>query len=374
MRATRLEKVTCLLFGGAVLLMALLFLLLPEKKFSAFEKRFLAPKPVLSAEEVFSGRLSEDMEAYMADQLPGRDFWVGLNAYWELFTGRQNGKEILRGASGRLYERPVRWDAQAVDDNLTAIRDFADVIGRTPDLMLVPSAGYVLRGDLPGLNESYADGDMIAEIYARAGGQVNCFDLLPLFEAAEDPGALYYATDHHWTSLGAYTAAAAWLQSKGRDITPAADYAVTREDGFFGTTYARSALWLHAGESIELWDSGKAFSVELSEKEGVHDGLFFRERLAEPDKYTVFLDGNHSLVRIENRSPDASGKLLVIRDSFANCLGGFLAEGYETVVLADLRYYKYPLSELVETEGFDDVLIVYSLGNFLSDANLLWLE
>lgn len=374
MKATRLEKVTCLLFGGAVFLMALLFLLLPEKKFSAFEKRYLSAVPELSAEELFSGRLAEDMESYMADQLPGRDFWVGLNAYWELFTGRQNSKEILLGASGRLYERPVRWDARMVEENLTAIRDFADAIGRAPDLMLVPSAGYVLREDLPSLREVYADGDMIAAIYEMAGEQVNCFDLLPLFEAAEDPGALYYATDHHWTSLGAYTAAAAWLQSKGRAITPAGDYSVTREEGFTGTTYARSALWLHPGESIELWDSGKAFTVELSEKEGTHEGLFFRERLAEPDKYTVFLDGNHSLVRIENRTPGASGKLLVIRDSFANCLGGFLAEGYETVVLADLRYYKYSLSELAEAEGFDDVLIIYSLGNFLSDANLLWLE
>lgn len=374
MKATRLEKVTCLLFGGAVFLMALLFLLLPEKKFSAFEKRFLAPKPALSAEEIFSGHLAEDMETYMAEHLPGRDFWVGLSAYYDLLTGRQNGKEILRGTSGRLYERPKPWDARTVEGNLEAIRDFADTLGRDLDLMLVPSAGYVLREDLPSLREAYADGDMIAEVYAMAGEHINCFDLLPLFEEAEDPYALYYATDHHWTSLGAYTAASAWLQSKGRDITPAGDYAVTREDGFTGTTYARSALWLHAGESIELWDSGKAFAVELSEKEGVHEGLFFRERLAEPDKYTVFLDGNHSLVRIENRTPGASGKLLVIRDSFANCLGGFLAEGYETVVLADLRYYKYPLSELVEAEGFDDVLIVYSLGNFLSDTNLLWLE
>ena len=105
--------------------------------------------------------------------------------------------------------------------------------------------------------------------------------------------------------------------------------------------------------------------------------MFYEERLSEPDKYTVFLDGNHPLMILENlrRGEGAEGRrLLVVRDSFSNCLGCFLADGFDTVVLADLRYYKYPLSELVETEGFDDVLIVYSLGNFLSDANLLWLE
>ena len=41
------------------------------------------------------------------------------------------------------------------------------------------------------------------------------------------------------------------------------------------------------------------------------------------------LDGNHSVVRVTN--PAGSGKLLVIRDSFANSMGVFLAESYETV-------------------------------------------
>lgn len=60
----------------------------------------------------------------------------------------------------------------------------------------------------------------------------------------------------------------------------------------------------------------------------------------------------------------------MIRDSFGNSLGGFLAESWQEVVLVDLRYYKQPVSQLVEQEGFNDVLICYSIGNFLSDTNL----
>ena len=101
-------------------------------------------------------------------------------------------------------------------------------------------------------------------------------------------------------------------------------------------------------------------------------GVFYWERLEEADKYTVFLDGNHSLVRIHN--PAAEGKLLVIRDSFSNCLGCFLAESYGEVVLVDLRYYKQPVSELADLEQFDSILVCYSIGNFLTDANILWLR
>ena len=123
-----------------------------------------------------------------------------------------------------------------------------------------------------------------------------------------------------------------------------------------------------------MWHGSRNLLVTNGESEGVHQGVFYEERLDEIDKYTVYLDGNHSMVRIENPDNAGKGKLLVIRDSYANCLGCFLAESYETVVLVDLRYYKNPVSELYAQEGFDDVLISYSLSNFMTDTNLVWLR
>ena len=60
----------------------------------------------------------------------------------------------------------------------------------------------------------------------------------------------------------------------------------------------------------------------------------------------------------------------MIRDSFSNCLGGFLAESYGEVVLVDLRYYRRPVSELVREEQFDNILVCYNCLNFLTDTNL----
>ena len=96
--------------------------------------------------------------------------------------------------------------------------------------------------------------------------------------------------------------------------------------------------------------------------------------LEETDKYTVFLDGNHSTVRLDNPRNAGQGKILVIRDSYCNVFGGFLAESYETVVLVDLRYYKNPVSQLLAEEEFDRVLICYSIGNFMTDSNIIWLR
>lgn len=77
-------------------------------------------------------------------------------------------------------------------------------------------------------------------------------------------------------------------------------------------------------------------------------------------------------MRIHN--PEKEGKLLVIRDSYSNCLGGFLAESYGEVVLVDLRYYRQTVSELARQENFDDILVCYCCANFLTDTNLILLR
>ena len=48
-------------------------LILPDKTYSALEKRKLAQKPVFSAKNLFSGGFGSDLESYLADQFPARD-------------------------------------------------------------------------------------------------------------------------------------------------------------------------------------------------------------------------------------------------------------------------------------------------------------
>lgn len=165
-----------------------------------------------------------------------------------------------------------------------------------------------------------------------------------------------------------------YLEQSGRQTPEESAYAIREIPGFYGSTYARAALWRTPAESLELWDSGRRFLVESWENGKIHEGLYYEANLMENDKYPVYLDGNHSLVRILNLSGAGRGKLLVIRDSFANCMGCFLAEGYEETVLVELRYYRLPVSELARSEAFDDVLVICSVGNFMTDSSLARLD
>ena len=373
MKTKKTDFLCVALFCGFLAVMTVLFLLLPKEEFSEKEKRYLAEMPELSWENISSGGYGEDAETYIADHVPGRDFFVGLSAYYDLLTGRQVAKDIYVAEGDRLVESPIQMDEDAIRRNMKAINAFAENTGKQVDLMIVPSAGYIYRDTVKGLKDPYIDDDILKAIYAAAGEHVRPVSLQGTFEGAENLQDLYYRTDHHWTSLGAYTAYEAYMAALGRTAYPKEAFQVERSEGFYGTTYARSGLWLTKSEEVQLWKTDTAFTV-TNESGTVHEGLFYEARLQELDKYTVYLDGNHSLVQIHN--PDAVGKgsLLVIRDSYANCLGTFLAHSYENVVLVDLRYYKQPVSELLANGEFTDVLVCYSLSNFMTDANFPWLK
>lgn len=353
--------VGAILFCSFLLTMAAGYLL-PKAAFSEMEKRYLAETPALRWDTLFSGEWGRQAEDYLTDHVAGRNIFVGINAYLELLAGRQHLKDVWL-EEGKLLEAPVALDEKAISRNMKAINGFAEKLGQQVHLMVVPSAGWAAGV------EGYTDAESLHTIYGAAGEKVSP---VPVEEVFRNKPELYYNTDHHWTSQGAYHGYAAFVETVSREVKPAEDFTVTVAENFQGSTYSRSALWLTPAESIELWKGSDGLTVTNGETEEVHQGIFYLDRLKEADKYTVFLDGNHSIVRVQN--PAKEGKLLVIRDSYSNCLGGFLAESYGEVVLVDLRYYRQAVSQLAMEEKFDDILVCYSCANFLTDTNLMLLR
>ena len=363
MKCKKSELLTIGLFCGFLGIMMALYLLLPKAEFSELEKRYLTEPPSANWADISSGEWGNDAETYMADHIPGRDFFVGLNAYYDLLSGRQKTKDVWLVEPNRLAEAPVTPNTNTIQRNMSIINSFSETVNQPVDFMVVPSAGWAC-----GL-EGYQDQKIIEEIYALAQSNLRIQNVTDLFTGKPE---LYFKTDHHWNSHGAWTAYAAYMSAIGQEYRLSEDFQKETVALFQGSTYSRSALWLTPAEDLELWTGSTNLTVTNGETEGSHEGVFYWERLQEADKYTVYLDGNHSIVRIQN--PDAQGKLLVIRDSYSNSLGCFLAESYAEVVLVDLRYYKQPISQLAAQEGFDQILVCYSLSNFLTDANFIWLK
>ena len=99
------------LFCLAIFSVPVLFFVQPKEDFSELEKRYLSELPDFTEQSLVSGEFTEKLGTYVADHFPGREFFVGINAYYDLFSGRQGTKDYFPASDGRLFSRPVEADS-----------------------------------------------------------------------------------------------------------------------------------------------------------------------------------------------------------------------------------------------------------------------
>lgn len=355
--------------------MALLLLFSPIKEYSENEKRYLAGYPEVTTEDVLSGETQKQLEKFTADQIPGRDFFVGVNAYWNLATGRNGAQDIYYCEGDYLINAPKKLDEKIFTDNITRFDQFSAKLGVPADLVMVPTTGYLMEDVLPTFHGAYHDDDL----YDLAGGllqNTRLVDVRDALKAGKAGGQVCYRTDHHLTSYGNYLLYQAYQTANGASYLPRDAYQVTSYDGFYGTDWSGSGYWLVPPDTVEVWDAGLSPTVTITDggtAPKVSNDLFYLSHLENLDKYPIFLDGNHSLVTIHN--PEATGgNLLIIRDSYAHCLSTFLAADYQNIYLIDMRYYRQSVSQFVAEHPVDRVLYLYGMDNLITDTNSVWLQ
>ena len=144
------------------------------------------------------------------------------------------------------------------------------------------------------------------------------------------------------------------------------------DDSFLGTS-ASKALGLASADDIYIYDYDNDLTVEYCDRDVITDSLYNYEHLSGKDKYSVFLDGNHSLIKISNNKVN-DGSLLVVKNSYGNCFVPFVVNNYSNVYVVDLRYYFDSVSELINEYSIENILILYNLNNLYSDPSIIKLK
>lgn len=376
-KKTSLDQIKTVLFCGALALFLVLFLVLPKNSYSRAERRYLSEKPCFSAARLFDGTYTEGWEAYIADHFPGRTALVGMYRSTQTTLGNRGGSGVYVGKDGCLFAFPNRGETQ-LKSNIAAVRSFAAAMPSIRiTVMAVPSSGSILSDKLPRNHLRYYDGETLDSIAGELPSAASYVDLYGLFKNSDEKDNLYFKTDHHWTSDGAYLAYTAYCKEKGFSPRQSSTFIKRDYNGFYGTLYAKSGNWNTPADTLTLWEPKDAVTVAIYDdstgETKTYDSFFFPADFTGQDPYNIYFDGNHSLVHIHNEK--AEGNLLVIKDSYANAFVPFLAHHYGDIYMIDLRYYhQSAVSDFLTEKGISDVLFLYSLNQLETDANFLWLK
>lgn len=348
-------------------------LLTADKPFSESENRVLEERPFFSLHSLLSGQFTSDYESYISDQFAFRDIWVNVKAEADRALGRKDSNGVFLGKDGYLMEQYTSPSDADLEERVRAIQAFGHAApGLRKYIMLAPTAPALLSNKLPAyapIGDQRSDLDRFRRLLPQDIRFVDAYSAL--YARREQP--IFYKTDHHWTTEGAYYAYLELCRQMRIAPQDEASFHIRQvTDEFYGSLYSKSGFRRLQPDRIELYVPKKDSKVTVSyvEEDRISDSLYETDNLRKKDKYAVFLNGNQALIRIATDGP-ADKKLLVVKDSYANSLIPFLTKHFGEIHVVDLRYYGAPLLKLIQEHQIQDMLILYNVKTFFEDPSIL---
>ena len=372
-RKARIANLIGKIFIILLFLVMIINVIVPDQEESELENRALEQRPRFNLTTILSGDFMEQWEEYLSDQFAGRDTWRSLKVSLDRLGGARKENDIYIGKDGQLMEDIEVPDDGRLEANLTAIRDFAETYEDIPvTMMLVPDAACILNDSLPAFARVEDQRQMFSMAERKLGDTVNWVDTVSILNNHKSE-KLYYKTDHHWTTQGAFYVfqdAAETLGIEGDVSDDFVSYTVT--DSFNGVLAASSGVGLDEMEQIDIYaptGGDDDVVVNYVDEGRKTTSLYDSSKLETRDIYGVFLGGNTSVVDIRTVSTSQK-RLLVVKDSFADCFIPFLAPYYREIVVVDPRYYSGTMQDIMDSYRITDALILYSGNTFFTDNNI----
>lgn len=389
------HKLMIILFAVTLCVTSLLTALLPKKEKSENENRYLAALPtVVNEKKLESAKnpadvwdsikwkyindrkgnaFKDDFETYLSDHLAGREAWVKFSNRIQRLSGKQeiNGVYML---DDRMIQTFREYDEEYVNNSINAMNAFAE---RFPEkqmyFMLAPTAQEFSMSRIPSYADLHSEKTFIDDCYKKAQNimTIDCRSFL----AGRSDEYIYYRTDHHWTSLGAFYGYQSAAKMLGYASYGYGYFNVeTASSGFRGTLYSKTLDDSIAPDSIEYYMLAKNEpKVKMITRNGAeineYDSLYVRSYLNEKDKYSSFTGSNVPVVEIET-DVDNGKTLLIIKDSYAHSLVPFLSKHYSKIAMVDMRYINTSLDRLINLNDYSQVLFMFNVISFAEDTGL----
>ncbi len=343
--------------------------LLPSKEYSQEENRNLQQYPAVTINSLANNSWMVDYEDYVKDQFALRDSWISLKSNVESFLLKTENNDILFGKDDYLFTKT--WsinDETRYENNVYALVKMAQRIGENANIMIIPSASNILSEKLPQnvplIDENYYLDDIFAQLETTSA---NVIDVRDTLNEHEDD-YIFYRTDHHWTSEGAFLSYEYYANLKGKEVFNKSSTPYVNVEDFYGTHYSKARNSNVVPDTLTYYELDNNLDVLRTDENmetyyepgPIYDISKFEQR----DKYAAFLRGNNGYSVL---SGSGEGKILVVKDSYANCFIPYLTASYEQIGIVDFRENRMPLDDIMESEGFDEVLFLYSFDAFISD-------
>lgn len=343
-----------------------------DRVMSDKENRVLASKPVFTVQGIADGSFMKAVESYLTDQFPFRDEAIYVKSFAERLWGKKQENGAYIGKDGFIFDKPTDYDEKKMNELAKSVAAFSQKNSKQKTVFtLVPNSTYVYFEKLPAQLILPNQKNQIDAFYKSLGDNILTVDAASCLHKAKSNSQVFYKTDHHWTTRGAF--------SVFEEIAKKLDIDFKRQDfdfnlvsNSFEGTLKSKVLSQASVDSVEICfpkKSAGTYYIEMSGKSKKIASFFFESKLKEKNHYEVFLGGNYAKVSVTT-TLERGRKLLVIKDSFANCLLPMLTPYFTKIVILDPRYMTESVQKVIQEDDFTDILYLYNANTLFSDTSL----
>ena len=352
-----------IMFISFWVLLVILNFIIPNEEFSQNENRMLSKMPKLQLEELVNGEYVEKLNNYINDHFVFRNIWLKIKSTEEILFGKTENNNVYIGKDGYLFEKMKYTDInkEKLNELINTINNFKKETNITTYFMLIPTSIYINQEKLPAYAQSFNQEELIKEVYNMTI-DVKTINVIDTLKENKDK-YIYFKTDHHMTSDGAYLA---YLEfCKQAQIIPETKY-IREEvtDNFLGTFDSKAQIVNQEKDKIVVYkNSNNTEEITASYDKQITNSIFNENYLKQKDKYSYFLNGNNANVVVKTKQKNGK-KLLVIKDSYAHIMAQFFCQNYEEIHFIDLRYYTNSIEEYAKENQITETIFLYNVSTF----------
>ena len=188
------------------------------------------------------------------------------------------------------------------------------------------------------------------------------------------------STDHHWNIQGAFRAYERMASALGfRDELLVPAHLVTYDAPSFRGTFARRGLETRYVDQMTDYEFADfpQLSITIDGAEASMDSLVHWKNYqaanvganAFTSRYAEYFHTDYGLITLENEESDSRQDLLIVADSYSNCMERFLAVHYRTTYVLDPRHDDETIDAfLAQHQDVSDVLFIMRSPNMLAQT------
>ena len=379
------KKLSLLLISYIILCAIVIYSVLlktPQENFTKVENRTLATNDVLKNKINFGSFKNKSLQDYFAnlsnDQFPLKETFLEMNLKFE-----KKKSDILSSILPNNYLIKVGnyYRISGTD----AYMDYPLVSGENSEALFNNRMWNFER-----IAEKYGNDYKLYIYKPTSASELPCFDSYAIYsegnyyyqELCNRLGSMYkikrqeintvdeyldkhYLTDHHWNYKGAYDGYRDIINMIGEDFDIGKPYDIKKitehNQKFYGSLSIKAMNTFGSDDftTYEL-DYEKIYSYYINNEErqlGYKEEIF-SDSNAEYDGYMYedYYGNNEKWIKIVNYKNLNGKSILILGDSFSNCINEDIAAHFENTYIIDSRFWLEEDNPSVSTFSLDDFL------------------